>query len=409
MLQVHALHNLLLIGTNLPDETKEKYSNDMKRFEENYLKNNVILVGKKMIDWQKCVQEVKSLKKELRRSEYTWWAAILAHERKNSAKLSDLIDKIIKEVSDKYDTTDLIGRNSDGISFILHLWIDKLNDERKNVFNCIKKLNYFINNLKPLSALNDETSEKIQKLVDEALECHLDPDDLRNTKNKKNEKNEKNKCDLCKAISQLDAYECVVFDKKIAIDENVEGTWQPSYQEAILKALFQATRRWDLKNETIEDGKTYLKMCEALRKEFKELSQLWVEVNFAVGAFDEINMCKSRLQAFDPVLIEEKEIKSKLCISKYDVEDTIIEFKQQMKDAEAEFVRKMGRLKYLNHLEKSKEVDNCPICSQPPENKYSVLECGHHLCLLCTVAWSEQTPGRNFLCPVCRHVQSKIS
>lgn len=403
LLQVHAFHNLLLIDTNLPNETKEKYSSEMIRLEKKYLEKNCTLVDKKMLERQKCVREVNMYRDNFNHDEHTWWTDIFAIEAKNSQKLIDLIEKITKEIGEKYDTNDLIGRNSDGISFVLSIWLDKLNDERKNVYLLFEKLNYFINNLKPLSLLDDETSDRIQKLIKTAFECHLDPQHLRNTTKQRKEI----KCELCKAKNQLDTYECVIFDKKISFGENVEGTWQPSYQEAILKALFSATKRWQLDEETLEDGKTHLKLLEALRKEFKELSQLWVEVNYAVGVFDEIHMCKSRLQVYDPTIIEKEKIKSKLLISKYDVDDSIAENMHEMKHAEIEFVRKMGRLKYLNHLEKTNEVENCPICTQPPNTKYSVLECGHHLCMVCTLKWAQQRPGEMFSCPICRHKQPK--
>lgn len=54
----------------------------------------------------------------------------------------------------------------------------------------------------------------------------------------------------------------------------------------------------------------------------------------------------------------------------------------QMNEAELNFVRKLGQLKYLNHLRKNKEVEDCPICNTRPETKVSyetdcVLCCFH--------------------------------
>lgn len=37
--------------------------------------------------------------------------------------------------------------------------------------------------------------------------------------------------------------------------------------------------------------------------------------------------------------------------------------------AELEFVKKKGTLRYLEHLEANKEVEDCPICQQKPEEK----------------------------------------
>lgn len=44
----------------------------------------------------------------------------------------------------------------------------------------------------------------------------------------------------------------------------------------------------------------------------------------------------------------------------------------QMQEAELNFVRKLGQLKYLNHLRKNKEVEDCPICNTRPETKVCV-------------------------------------
>lgn len=45
--------------------------------------------------------------------------------------------------------------------------------------------------------------------------------------------------------------------------------------------------------------------------------------------------------------------------------------KSEINEAELNFVRKLGQLKYLNHLRKNKEVEDCPICNTRPETKVS--------------------------------------
>lgn len=41
----------------------------------------------------------------------------------------------------------------------------------------------------------------------------------------------------------------------------------------------------------------------------------------------------------------------------------------QLQQAELDFVRKCGQLKYLKHLKKNQTVENCPICDTSPETK----------------------------------------
>lgn len=137
----------------------------------------------------------------------------------------------------------------------------------------------------------------------------------------------------------------------------------------------------------------------------QEYSQLWVEVNHTVAAYDEIKMCKSRTQVVDPEEYD-GDLESNLVISKYEIDDKMSVMRMQMQESELAFVRKLGQLKYLNHLRKNKEIENCPICSSPPQLKYIVLECGHHICFPCYLSWQKTVPSI-FQCFICRHRQSK--
>lgn len=40
-----------------------------------------------------------------------------------------------------------------------------------------------------------------------------------------------------------------------------------------------------------------------------------------------------------------------------------------LEEAKVKFTRLQGTQKYLKHLEKSSEIEPCPICKQMPENK----------------------------------------
>lgn len=116
-------------------------------------------------------------------------------------------------------------------------------------------------------------------------------------------------CKMCLAKLQLETYECVIFDKRFVQHANddteiTQGTWKMSHQEAIIKsttsywlissfekrskfyynyvlrvkcnshfvflpnaAIFQYVRGTDA--EAKEDGKTLIKMLDAMKSEFK--------------------------------------------------------------------------------------------------------------------------------------------
>lgn len=45
------------------------------------------------------------------------------------------------------------------------------------------------------------------------------------------------------------------------------------------------------------------------------------------------------------------------------------DLKSQLQQAELNFVRKLGQLKYLSHLKKNQIVEDCPICNVQPDTK----------------------------------------
>lgn len=51
------------------------------------------------------------------------------------------------------------------------------------------------------------------------------------------------------------------------------------------------------------------------------------------------------------------------------VQENMMDLKGQLQQAELDFVRKLGQLKYLNHLKKNQTVEDCPICDTRPETK----------------------------------------
>lgn len=106
-----------------------------------------------------------------------------------------------------------------------------------------------------------------------------------------------------------------------------------------------------------------------------------MEINYAAAAYDELNMCKSRLKAVDPEELDDEDDidDNKLLISIYEVNLRNVEFQQEYNEAQAKFVRLQGTIKYLHHLDKkSGTPDVCPICNTVPEVKVNEL----HLILI---------------------------
>lgn len=97
-----------------------------------------------------------------------------------------------------------------------------------------------------------------------------------------------------------------------------------------------------------------------------------MEINYAAAAYDELNMCKSRLKACDPDELgdDDEMANNKLLISIHELDLRTDEFQQEFSFAETKFVRLQGTLKYLRHLDKNfGKPDMCPICNIVPDVK----------------------------------------
>lgn len=281
--------------------------------------------------------------------------------------------------------------------------MDRVIAERKKIRQSFAALNYFSKNLRPKRELNQTDSELIENLVRSAFECHLNPLLVGRPKNERKEL-----CQLCHVKRKIKTYECEIFDKTHVRDDTKEniGTWNPKLQETMLKLILSHAKKERCSPDFIHDGEIHLSIIEAIKNEFKEYSKLWVEINYACSAYDELNMCRSRLQAIDAIEMEQNpELKkSNLHISTHEIEAKLFEMNGQLEEAKLKFIWLQGKLKYLNHLKKKDDVDVCPICRQVPEEKYSVLECGHHLCMICLSLVMAQNK-HTLVCSICRNKQ----
>lgn len=303
-----------------------------------------------------------------------------------------------------------------GIDYTLTTWWDTVIQYRKRVHKGLKQLNYFTEKIRPGYQATDKENAQIQSLIVAAAECHLilekEAADAGEGEDKEEECEEpaakmkrKTPCELCQVKTLLIEYECKIFDKTFNEErQEGEGTWKPSWQEWITKTLQSLLRRGTVEERLLEDAEQFSGLMEALKQEYKELSKCWVEVNYTVAAFDELNMCKLQLTAVDPETLKKGEKMKRHQISVHAIGLTRAELQAELDEVELGFVKSQRNLSYLNHLSSNPEVQTCPICSLKPEDKYSVWECGHQLCIQCLLAMKKYH-GVRLNCPVCRHTQ----
>ncbi|KAG4066978.1 hypothetical protein HA402_007726 [Bradysia odoriphaga] len=405
LLQVHALYNLLEINEveNVSPEKVDEYTKELERLEWKYLENSINLVQTERDNQQKVENEIIARTNEAWDSKFNWWTEFL--ETFNVKFEQQLMDRIFNDLRNYQNACIESVSSTHGIMYVVGTWLDKIEKERKEVQKWFKKLQFFSANLKPRSVLDADNLRQVDFLVKSAFECHLNKEKEGETKSPKPKKS--SPCLLCQVKQVLLKYECLIFSKTFVDDakENV-GNWNPSYQETMLRVIYSFAKR-DSNETIVNDGELHLQVIELIKDEYKKYSQYWVEINHSAAAYDELKMCKSRMQIYDPDL-EDESTKSKLKVSKYEIHDTFIELRQDKEIAELDFVRIQGVLKYLKHLQNKEEPDACPICKEIPTTKYCVLQCGHHICDDCFLRNNQINRNVSYKCCICRH-QQKVS
>lgn len=416
MLQIHSYNSLIELAEITQNETelasKEQYANDMMKLEWKYVKNYYDKVQSINEELDESKSEFKKATKDYKDRDGHWWRDIISVSRTHEEE-----SRLVEQINAEFFSGVISGgaafaehvRSTHGIQLILTEWCDKIERFSKDIHKRFKNLEFIIKDLKPSNELSVEVNEKIHKLAKAALDCHL------NLFEEESEnpipKNPANLCELCKLKHKLDEYECVLFNKAL-VNDIVAGSWNPRLEERLLKVIFNNAKRSNFDEENIEMGKFFFKYLEALKKKYKMLAQLWVELNFTVSAYDELNMCKTKMQVVNSIEeITEEDARFRLKITKHEVEDQIEIFNSQMFEADSLFDRLNGRLKYLDHLKERNEIPVCPICTVQAKERYYVTVCGHSICAECFIKLTKDK--RRFSnyerlkinCPICRTTQ----
>jgi len=77
-------------------------------------------------------------------------------------------------------------------------------------------------------------------------------------------------------------------------------------------------------------------------------------------------------------------------------------FLYELNDSQTKFVRTLGTIKYLKYLKNKNDLEVCPICTTIPKIQYAMLNCGHHMCMLCLSQMIKHKRNK-ITCSICRH------
>ncbi|XP_053664769.1 E3 ubiquitin-protein ligase SHPRH [Anopheles marshallii] len=432
LLQIHAIHNLLDLSrwyeNSLDSELKptaqqlHDYEERCARLEWRYIEQYASKVRTIETALRPAIQKVNELiasqnnQPVLVRLDGAWWHDLLTgFEMDDTSRHATLEHRLFREQNLLENTGVRSWRSMD---LWLMNWLDKIVERRRNLKKGFQSLAFFVDNLQPNHLWSEQTRTAIEELVRTAYACHLDPalfeEDENGMRTEERRvaagKSDAPVCLLCKVKDTLNQMEAVLFLIK-QTQAATGGLWQVSAQELVLKQLHQYAKRQEAYEQTVTEGDHFLSFLERIKLEFKEYSQYWVEINYTVAAYDELTMCKSRLQLLTAAEYQEMERTKKkrtlMQLLACELPDTMAELKLSKATAEREFIRLKGTLKYLDHLGARKEIDPCPICQIIPMGKYTVLQCGHHLCSVCSLKMIKlaKMSGNVTTCVICRHAQ----
>ncbi|XP_034237613.1 E3 ubiquitin-protein ligase SHPRH isoform X2 [Thrips palmi] len=423
--KIHTLNNLAEVIENHreiipPTLRDDKLREEAKQLEENYMSKAQLAVTSVEESLVGLSEAVVNLENQISNEDGDWWIDLCQFLDRDEI-LSKVYDALVNHRKSIHDvsSTSIIKKVATipGLQLIISQWLEGIEKNQKKV----KK------SLKALKAADNEV------LVNAAVDCHLRISNLKS-------KSQKALCELCVCENYIKKFEVNLFDIKVKKNENImvgdvyllgqgkEGSWKPSEQETVLKTLLSLGRHRKADKDWLKSGSLFLKLMEALRKEFKSIRLLWSRVNERTQAQDELNMCNLRLRLRYPdepmpnsptKVNKRKKQESKNLSSNIDtkmetlhvIEPHQVEGMTHQNNLEAisafsELRKKSGTVAYLENLrskgndpKSSPEV--CPVCQATLENKWVVLSCGHCYCMDCFPELMKKT---QVPCAICREV-----
>ncbi|XP_075154307.1 E3 ubiquitin-protein ligase SHPRH [Haematobia irritans] len=402
LLQIHALHNIMEIK-KLENDTLDNIEAFQKQYnalEWKYLGTYATTLRTVMETYEAAIANIK---RDIGLQVTNTMSEAIVALRNSDTML--LLQKIYEDCMPRFGVTNpklSVIQSTHSLLYIVDIWHTKVTKMLKTLEAEIENLQYFTDNVKSRSQVSPETWKNIMELVNSVYDCHLS--EIREKEKEKNKKHPAKKKPICKMCSIRDiinSFECLLFDKVIDKDSNfTEGLENHSFEMLVCKITFSYLKNkitdYQL-SKTMEMNWTYL---EHLQTVCKRLIKLWIEMEYTIKAYDELNMCKLRIE-----LTADPEEKSIYKIFEHEIDQRILDQQAELLIAQRQFTMKLARLKYIKHLESDQEMGPCPICQSLDEDRYAVLECGHHICFQCLLSIQQYARSVSFKCSVCRNVQ----
>lgn len=99
LLQIHAIHNLLLVDSSIGDDERQTFEDDLNRLEMKYLEKYLNNVKTYQIEQTKWEEKIDVIYTKLELNEYQWWVNALKYTERDS---DFLLRKIQSEIKTTY-------------------------------------------------------------------------------------------------------------------------------------------------------------------------------------------------------------------------------------------------------------------------------------------------------------------
>ncbi|KAH8266201.1 hypothetical protein KR038_008904 [Drosophila bunnanda] len=404
VLQIHAIFNLIQASelaappNQLSEPEKVSYMSQMKRLEWKYLEDNTTVLEAALTAYEAKLLELHQLEDEFQGTCVELLATVVHHQPSlHNAMWNKVLEEFFRQniATDKIRDVDTMA----GMVYFVDLWYQKLYKLKKTLLLEFEYLKQVMQSAWGSVKAGDGLSQEIINFIGSVTDCHL-ADILEDKPTDKPEKPRKRRhCRLCKIRESLNQFECLLFAKELEEEAlAAEGLEKPSLEICLIKTIFAFVRTKPDFNEWQLECQNKLDTLSSLQSLVKCQIKYWIEVEYMVKAFDELEMCRMRI-----LLTEDPEKQSNYRILRCQLEEQQQFNLSNLNEAQLNFTRLCGRLKYLKHLKEDATDKPCPICQTQDDVRYVMMVCGHFVCQHCLDTMRRRSDrGGVTKCPLCR-------
>ncbi|EDW18440.1 E3 ubiquitin-protein ligase SHPRH [Drosophila mojavensis] len=407
LLQIHALHNLLEASQLAPETERlaeqelSEYRLKLNALQRKYLEEKSTVLQAAQDAYESKQEELDKLEQQYETNTLELFATLINTSGSlHNALWNKMLDEFFRQNCSKDKLQDV--NSMTGVLYIIHNWHNKLMKLHKKLGTEFEGLKNILvqacGAVKQGVPLNQETLSFIRDVSD----CHLADilDEKVTDKPVRAEKPKKQElCRLCQIRDIVNQFECLLFAKELGKEGTVtDGTENPSIEIIIIKVVFAFLRTKSEFSDFKAECKSKVELLDAMQSLVKLQIKYWIEMEYVIKAFDELDMCKMRI-----LLTNDPEEQSTFRILSCQLDEQTEFNLNHIQESQLNFTRLSGRLKYLKHLKEDAGDKPCPICQTQDDKRYVMLSCGHFLCQHCLDSMKKQM-GRDSVkkCPLCR-------